>query len=471
MAMTESEILTLLHKNFDPMQAAGEDFYVDCTDVRGGVAFARKLHLALSEADEADPEKPNCRHYLFSGHVGGGKSSELKALQRILEKRTPDTGYKRFFPVFVDMREYLDDFDASHEELLLAIVAELAYSFEQREGIILKEGYLTQRVNELRGYLLSEVEVNEAELELPGAKAKITRLKTSPEARKKVREALKGKTSTLLSEINLAFIEARTALRNCRPRQNGAKYADFVLIVDGLDRLYGYGDRKTTDESQRALFVDDSPILLGLKAHCVFTIALSAMRAAEQELTNLYGNKPFLLAMVKTEQRGREHSPYVAGRERLKTLIEQRLTPNLTLEKAFETSALDFMIEYSGGHIRDLLRFARESTLYGERKLPITLRSVQKAVSENISFHNPKEGEEDWKRLAELELSETQEWQTQKPDERRLLEQLYVMEYINGGEEDIFNDTFPWYAVHPIVRKLRPFLRAVEAKKNTPAEN
>jgi hypothetical protein len=115
-------------------------------------------------------------------------------------------------------------------------------------------------------------------------------------------------------------------------------------------------------------------------------------------------------------------------------------------------------------YIRDLLRFVRESTLYGDRTLPISLFAARKAVSENIIFHNPRGGDEDWKRLAKLELSDGQEWHVQDPDHRRLLEQLYVMEYINGGEEDPFNEAVPWYAVHPIVRKLRPFLRAVEAE-------
>src|SRR5438105_1084504 len=113
MALTDAAALSILYKNFDPMQPAGEDFYVDCTEERGGVAFARKFCLALSEAHENDPKKPNCRHTLFAGHIGGGKSSELRHLQRVMENKTPEAGIKRFFPVFVDMKEYLDDFDAS----------------------------------------------------------------------------------------------------------------------------------------------------------------------------------------------------------------------------------------------------------------------------------------------------------------------------------------------------------------------
>ena len=469
MALISSEILTILYNNFDPAVEAGEDFYVDCTDVRGGTTFVQTLCVELSEAQSDQKRGGGYTHALFAGHIGGGKSSELKHLQREMQEKTPKPGRKRLFPVFVDMRQFLDDLDAAREEILLAIVSELAFVLSRDEGIELKDGYLTKRLNELKDYLVSDVEINEGEITLPNSKVKIQRLQTAPEARLKVRAALRGHTTSILEEINKVFIDARTQLKEKSPKQGGTPYTDFVLIVDGLDRLTGYDGRKGADESQRALFLDDSPILIGLQAHCVFTIGLAAMRASEPQLRDRYVRKPFLLPMIKTEKRGIlqsdrvEHPAYEEGHERMREIICKRLPLHVTEAMVFEPAALDFLIKYCGGHTRTLMIYARAATLYGERTLPITRHTAERAVAQNIAFTSPLGGADDWKRLAALELSDTQEWQAHDPENRRLLEQLYVLEYINGGDEDVFNDLTPWYAVHPVVRELRPFKRELQA--------
>ena len=42
-----------------------------------------------------------------------------------------------------------------------------------------------------------------------------------------------------------------------------------------------------------------------------------------------------------------------------------------------------------------------------------------------------------------------------------MLENLSIMEYINGGNEDTFAEAEPWYAVNPIVRELKKFKDAI----------
>jgi hypothetical protein len=48
-------------------------------------------------------------------------------------------------------------------------------------------------------------------------------------------------------------------------------------------------------------------------------------------------------------------------------------------------------------------------------------------------------------------------------DYRRMLEQVSVMEYLNGGDDDAFAAAEPWYAVNPIVRELSQFKLALTA--------
>jgi hypothetical protein len=44
-----------------------------------------------------------------------------------------------------------------------------------------------------------------------------------------------------------------------------------------------------------------------------------------------------------------------------------------------------------------------------------------------------------------------------------MLEQVSVMEYLNGGDDDVFASAEPWYAVNPIVRELSQFKLALAA--------
>jgi len=53
-----------------------------------------------------------------------------------------------------------------------------------------------------------------------------------------------------------------------------------------------------------------------------------------------------------------------------------------------------------------------------------------------------------------------------------MLNNLSVLEYINGGEDDPFAPVEPWYAANPIVRELQKFKAATSAlsKASVPPE-
>jgi hypothetical protein len=454
--MTDPDVLAHVYNACDPATPASERYYVDCTDVRGGALFAVNLCAELSQTKGRI-------HSLFTGHIGCGKSSELKHLADQVNQPQPLPGRKRFFPVVVNMSEYLDEFDVSATDILLAIVAELADALRSREEIRLSDSYLLKRWDELKGYLTSDIEINEGEISVPWAKVKVQRLRVDPNARKRVRETLLPQTRSLIDEINLAFVRARIALQGSVPKDGGQPYTDFVLILDNLERVQRVGDNAPGDASQRALFVEGAPQLTALDAHVVFTIPLSLVRRDGNMLMQLYSKELFVLPMVKTEHRGRDHKPFAAGREKLMELLGRRMPAGRSLADVFETEALDFLIEYSAGHVRNLMMFARGSTLYASGRLPITLIVVQRAIAQTISVLEPSLRPHDWDLLAELELSDRQKWDSNSADQRRLLDNLCVMEYINGGDENPFQKATPWYAVNPALRVLDAFEDAVTA--------
>src|SRR5207302_63328 len=111
------EILKLVYNACDPYEPATSQYYYDCGEARGDSGltdrFLREMKLANDHL---------C--LLFTGHIGCGKSSELVHLRDKLKARGPyQTGY---FPVLLDVSGYLDDFDTSLTDILLAIVSEFA---------------------------------------------------------------------------------------------------------------------------------------------------------------------------------------------------------------------------------------------------------------------------------------------------------------------------------------------------------
>ncbi len=150
----------------NPYLPAPADYYYDCAEARGSSALAKEFQRRLTLAD-------NYVYFLFSGHIGCGKSSELLQLERMLTHAEPP--HSCYFPVFVDASDYLDDYDTTPTDILLAIVTELADTLREKAGVELKDRYFTKRLDEVKEFILIDVEINEGELSLGVAKAKIQR--------------------------------------------------------------------------------------------------------------------------------------------------------------------------------------------------------------------------------------------------------------------------------------------------------
>jgi hypothetical protein len=74
--------------------------------------------------------------------------------------------------------------------------------------------------------------------------------------------------------------------------------------------------------------------------------------------------------------------------------------------------------------------------------------------------------EDHWSKLVALDRSPNQEIPGGDESFLAMLENLTVLEYINGdGQNDPFFSTEPWYAVHPIVRELQKFKSTAVAQK------
>ncbi len=463
--MTEAEILTEIINNCDPIAPAGARFYEDCTAARGGDAFARDLCKELAQSRVRI-------HQLFTGHIGGGKSSELKHLADRMNIKVPLGAQKRFFPVIVNVLEYVEENNGAVEFVLLAAVEELAKVLRRDFATETAPKPLPSFIEGIRGLLLTPIRLSEIKVTGAPIEATFTNLRSSPTAREIVLDAVRGNEARLRESINEYLKLARDTITAHPVPEGEHPYTDLVLILDGMDRIETVIGRARGGESHRALFIDGADDFISLDASVVYTAPLSLIRSEGNVLGTLYARDPFVLPMVKTEERAKRdeagtitHPNYETGRETLTRLLQKRMPPGVALASVITDDALDFLLKYSGGHIRSLLRFMRDAALKTDDTLPIVLNAAQQAIRRNVGVLVGGLNGLDWDYLAELETSEEQLWNNEEERHRKMLEDGYVYEYVNGGEHTVFTSAAQWYAVNPIVRELNPFKSAVEQAK------
>ncbi len=450
--------LSNIYMAFDPNEAATADVYVDYAEARGQTNLARQFRKHLAGVAGA-PGKYLC--FLFTGHIGCGKSSELHHLCAEVKKSEPfQPGY---LTVFLDAREYFDDFDVTMTDILLAIVTELANTLRKEIGYDLKDTYFRERFEEIKTFLLSDAELAKGGIDLPGLKLEVQRLRRSPEARQSVREKLKPQSKRMLEEINAVFKEARSAVAREKDSTGRQKYQDILLVFDNLEKMEKFENVEGGLASHRELFLERSAQLTGLQIHTIFTVPLRLVRSSDgPQLFQRYGHNPFVLPMVKVIKRplpGQAREIYPNGVEAMRKMLSKRIG-NQTLDEVFEPAALDFLLEYSGGHTRNLVSFVQNAATYADN-LPISYKAARDAVKQSIGVYSASIPEYHWNKLAQLELSADQQIINGDEDYAKMLENLSVLEYRNGDDENSLESDAPWYVVNPLVRELRKFKSAV----------
>jgi hypothetical protein len=459
--MTARDLLKRIYNACDPLEPATEEQYIDSDEARGSFDLSNKFcdRLSMIKKDE----KFLC--FLFSGHVGCGKSSELRHLARELRSSDPP-----YFPIIVDANDYLDAYDVTTTDILLMIVSGVARELKN-DKIPLNDNYFYKRFKEVASVLFSDVKVDSGDVKLGAVTANFSLLKNDPHHRLLVRKALMNDQATLQGEIAHIFENARMEIRKKKSSGNG-NYSDFIVIVDNLEKLQRV--QKNNGEffedgsaSHRELFIERSNQLSNLGAHMIYTVPLPLMIESGTELQSNYGGTPYILPMIKVEDR--RHASYASGYETLRKLLGKRLGENVELDSAIDPDALDFLIRYTGGNTREFITRVQSAAVISSDKAPIDLQSAQHSISESVPLYSSMP-QAYFPKLAQLELSDNQSIDIGDSDVQKMLHELRILEYRNGDTAtDPFNPAAPWYAVHPIIRELNLFKNAVEAEKSNPA--
>lgn len=224
--MTPSPRFDTLYRSMDFERPLDVDdpgdraLYVDGMHSSNGISPVDELRASIEMTD-----RPGT--WLFTGHRGVGKSTELRRMAADLRR-------ENHLVIVADMGDYLNLAEpVTTETLLLTLVAALADGADRfLGGERLQAGYARRLWDFLN---TTEVKLDEVSAELPLGDAGLgfkAQLKDNPVFRQRVVEAVRRSLGTFSTQVRAFCRQVADDLR----LQRGAQ-ARVILILDSLERL------------------------------------------------------------------------------------------------------------------------------------------------------------------------------------------------------------------------------------------
>lgn len=418
-----------------------EALYVDLSSARGSAS-----RMSIVEADIRSSLDTYVR-YLLVGHVGCGKSSELRWLEQSLNKKRRGT---RFRAVFVDVNSHVDARTIRLPELLMSIFVSLAEDSELKKFVPAStqaKAIWTDITTTLRGMGF------ELEAEIPVGIAKLKAgFKREPGLQKTVGDLGQREVQKLIAGLNKLISSLRTPLI-------AADYGfdDIVIIVDNLERVERVTLSPTSGETtQDQFFLNELPRLQELEVHLVMTLPLAMQRQGGRVQNAFPSSCSLMLPMITVHQRGARDSggkrlPKVEGVNVVRSMLAKRID----LDSVFaDSSVSESLIIETGGNMRDLLRVLAEAVLL-HPNLKLTHADIAEVLAqEAVTFGRGVEGSSHFDTLIFVAKTGRFPEGTSEALQRSLLNELLVLEY--NGES--------WFDIHPAVERSAPYRFAVESR-------
>lgn len=402
----------------EPLDGSIDARWVDTGAARGEYSH-RPLYRVLGVEEVADAPQPQLKappdrgYYLFCGHRGCGKSTELRRIRQHLHR--PDL----YYIVFADAARDLDPNNLRYQDILLHLAAKLTGQLEEDDVAI--DGAYVER---LQNWFIERVEVQEeteefarqakagaqvqAGLPLVGRLfAEISNaLKTNSSYKQVLRQTLRNHFTDFAAAFNHLIEAADSSVREL------GMGGRILFIVDGTDRL--------REGDARAFFITDVHQLQqvrGLFLYCAPIHLIYEGNTIEQDF-----NRVFKLPMIKIENAdGTRNEP---GCDAMRAMLYRRAAENL-----FDIGVADYLIAHSGGHPRDLLRLLQQAFQHAEHDR-FDDEAARRAVGETASMLRRILEADDYRLLAAIDSID---WNAEQPasteQTRRLLYNLALLEY------------------------------------------
>lgn len=425
--------------------APSSPYYVNCDEVRGeqGEYVAEKMTTALSMV------QGDYVHFLFTGHVGSGKSSELRKVREILENRY---GYQ---VVYFDAAEELDLYDVHHTDVLLAIASQM---FADPQ-ITIDPATLKNVQNWFAEITKTTTETTasgagiDAGVEMGGGfpwlgklfadfKANIRRNK---EQRAEIREQFEPKASDLLVRVNRLIDSARQSAKINQKQ-------DVVLIIDNLEKMSPNLIKEENKEADVSLFVDYGNLLLGLECHLICTVPIRLLYLPLGSKLRDDFSEVFTLPVIKIKAyHSQNHSE--PGVQKFMELTNLRLNglsafADLALFNR-DATLLTKVIQFCGGNVKTFIRLMRQMIFQckAEQKFPLDVALIDKVFRQEMRDYDRMISNDRLKRLVQVAYAHQIDITENSPDSE-MLQLGWILVYANAKE---------WSDVEPVIRCLDRF--------------
>ena len=423
----------------EPLDGECDPRWVDTRDARGSY----QLHqLYRSLGVEVDGRRRRLRepqdwgYFLFCGHRGCGKSTELRRIRNELD--APDA----YYVVFADAAQELDVNNLRYQDILLHLAAKLVERLGaddidiDRVHLGRLEEWFTERVESqtnTRDFALEIKSGAAVDAGLPFIGKLFTGIsnafKTNSTYKEELRRTLQNYFTDFADAFNHLIQSAQDAIRA------GDKGRGIIFVVDGTDML--------RDRDARAFFESDVHQLQqvrGLFLYCAPIHLIYEGTAIGQNF-----NRVFKLPMIKVANP--DGSRNETGCAAMHELLHRRAAPRL-----FEPGVVDLLVEKSGGHPRDLLRLLQNTFLHAEHDR-FDEAAARAAVREAATEFRRILETEDYALLARIDSSPDTPPHSDRA--RALLYNLALLEY---------NDFY--CRSHPVIRTIDAYRAAQQANEN-----
>ena len=434
--MTTEKTLWAYQENFDFHTDidVGSPFYVSLEGHRGEYSRAPLLNaFGLDSQGVWLPgvAKRQKTFVLFGGHVGCGKSTELRQVGALMAKSYTISR--------VELTKILDINNLRFSDLLIALAHEVVATCHDKKLVVM-DVFLNPVVNWFETRIVKEERFKDLDAEIK-TEAKATagipflmtllatmtaKFRSGVSYREELRHEVTNGFTQLVGHFNalIAHVNELLVARGIGP---------MLFVIDGTDKL------KREDSTN--FFQADVNQLLQIETHLVICAPIAVL--LEEPGTAQRFTLRERLPMIKIEER--DGTPIPQAIDVLVQLIKLRMPLNF-----FDSpDTVRYLARMSGGHPRDLLRLVRGCFAVTDAA-PISRTAAERAVKNMASEYQRSVLQSDWPELVAIDTSGGDDIDRNEP-RLRMLYALVLLEYNSY-----------WWRSHPLVRTLPGYAKAKE---------
>lgn len=393
-------------------------FYVN----RGIQSELRSLLGELAAGAKSNP--PSNTKFLFVGHTGCGKSTELSKLVDIIETGKGRYQFVKnaFLPIQYSISEVVGLYNIEFVDLALSIIvgiykemerlghtvddsaARRVYDWLYRDETTFGDDPDAAADNLRLGSLIRMIDV---------------RLKGEGEVREEIRNRIRKYIPELIALINQTIAEVSYVTGK-----------NVLLIIDDLDKIQPL-------DAALNVFREHVKSLTSFNCFVIYTAPISMLYDGHSKHVGQFLEQHYMPMFSVRKKEGGPASPDSDDVRTLREIIYRRVHPSL-----FEDGVVDAAIGMTGGILRELIRVIRGCCVYCHEyeigRISHHIIQMQKGKLKSEYYRMLEHEDYKW-------LQRVTRTKSRADVNMRHLESLVVLYYPNGKG---------WFDVHPVVSEL-----------------